>query len=113
MGAPSERERGSHGLPGADAGGGAESVAAGADILAAQGNEAGGHTGAMHLLPFLVRLIEEFPTIPVIAAGGIANGRSLAAVLAAGAEGAWVGTAFVATQENTEVPEIHKTHRAA
>ena len=84
-------------------------VAAGADILAAQGNEAGGHTGAMHLLPFLVRLIEEFPTIPVIAAGGIANGRSLAAVLAAGAEGAWVGTAFVATQENTEVPEIHKT----
>jgi nitronate monooxygenase len=84
-------------------------VAAGADILAAQGNEAGGHTGAMHLLPFLVQLIEEFPAIPVIAAGGIANGRSLAAVLAAGAEGAWVGTAFVATQENMEVPEIHKT----
>jgi nitronate monooxygenase len=84
-------------------------VTAGADILAAQGNEAGGHTGAMHLLPFLVRLIEEFPAIPVIAAGGIANGRSLAAVLAAGAEGAWVGTAFVATHENTEVPEIHKT----
>jgi nitronate monooxygenase len=84
-------------------------VAAGADILAAQGNEAGGHTGAMHLLPFLVQLIEAFPAIPVIAAGGIANGRSLAAVLAAGAEGAWVGTAFVATQENMEVPEIHKT----
>jgi nitronate monooxygenase len=84
-------------------------VAAGADILAAQGNEAGGHTGTMHLLPFLVRLIEAFPAIPVIAAGGIANGRSLAAVLAAGAEGAWVGTAFVATHENTEVPEIHKT----
>ena len=84
-------------------------VAAGADILAAQGNEAGGHTGAMHLLPFLVQLVEEFPAIPVIAAGGIANGRSLAAVLAAGAEGAWVGTAFVATQENMEVPEIHKT----
>jgi nitronate monooxygenase len=84
-------------------------VAAGADILAAQGNEAGGHTGALHLLPFLVQLIEEFPAIPVMAAGGIANGRSLAAVLAAGAEGAWAGTAFVATQENMEVPEIHKT----
>jgi nitronate monooxygenase len=84
-------------------------VAAGADILAAQGNEAGGHTGAMHLLLFLARLMEEFPAMPVIAAGGIANGRSLAAVLAAGAEGAWVGTAFVARQENTEVPEIHKT----
>jgi nitronate monooxygenase len=40
-------------------------VAAGADILAAQGNEAGGHTGALHLLPFLVQLIEEFPALPV------------------------------------------------
>lgn len=83
-------------------------VAAGADVLAAQGNEAGGHTGSMNLLPFLVRLIDEFPDIPVIAAGGIASGRSLAAVLAAGAEGAWVGTAFLATQENNEVPDLHK-----
>lgn len=84
-------------------------VAAGADVLVAQGNEAGGHTGTMHLLPFLVHLVEEFPDIPVIAAGGIATGRSLAAVLSAGAEGAWMGTAFVAAQENTEVPDIHKT----
>lgn len=83
-------------------------VAAGADVLAAQGNEAGGHTGTMNLLPFLVRLIDEFPNIPIIAAGGIASGRSLAAVLTAGAEGAWIGTAFVATQENNEVPDIHK-----
>ncbi len=83
-------------------------VAAGADVLAAQGNEAGGHTGRQQLLPFLVGLIEEFPHIPVIAAGGIASGRSLAAVLAAGGEGAWVGTAFVATDENIEVPDIHK-----
>jgi nitronate monooxygenase len=85
-------------------------VAAGADVLAAQGNESGGHTGRQPLLPFLVRLVEEFPNVPVVAAGGIANGRSLAAVLAAGGEGAWVGTAFVATDENTEVPEIHKSH---
>jgi nitronate monooxygenase len=85
-------------------------AAAGADVLAAQGDESGGHTGKQPLLPFLVRLIEEFPEIPVIASGGIANGRSLAAVLAAGGEGAWVGTAFVATDENTEVPEIHKSH---
>jgi nitronate monooxygenase len=84
-------------------------VAAGADVLAAQGNESGGHTGRQQLLPFLVYLVEEFPEIPVIAAGGIANGRSLAAVLAAGGEGAWVGTAFVATDENAEVPEIHKS----
>ena len=66
-------------------------VSAGAHVLVAQGNESGGHTGALHLLPFLVRVIEMFPELPVVAAGGIANGRSLAAVLAAGAEGAWVG----------------------
>ena len=83
-------------------------VAAGADVLVAQGNEAGGHTGTMNLLPFLVRLVEEFPNVPIIAAGGIATGRSLAAVLAAGAEGAWVGTAFLATHEANEVTDAHK-----
>ena len=83
-------------------------VAGGADILAAQGNEAGGHTGVQHLLPFLVQVVDEFPDLPVVAAGGIGSGRSLAAVLAAGAEGAWMGTAFVATQEDNEVPEAHK-----
>jgi nitronate monooxygenase len=82
-------------------------AAAGAHVLVAQGNEAGGHTGALHLLPFLVRVVEMFPELPVVAAGGIASGRSLAAVLAAGAEGAWVGTAFVATPEN-ELPDAYK-----
>jgi nitronate monooxygenase len=83
-------------------------AAAGADVLVAQGNEAGGHTGTRNLLPFLVRLVEEFPHLPIVAAGGIASGRSLAAVLAAGAEGAWMGTTFLATQEATEVSEAHK-----
>ena len=83
-------------------------VATGADVLAAQGNESGGHTGVMNLLPFLVRLVEEFPDVPIIAAGGISNGRSLAAVLAAGADGAWMGTAFVATEENDERPDSQK-----
>jgi nitronate monooxygenase len=83
-------------------------VAAGADVLVAQGNEAGGHTGTMNLLPFLVRLVEEFPRLPIMAAGGIATGRSLAAVLTAGAEDAWMGTAFLATQEAQEVSEAHK-----
>jgi nitronate monooxygenase len=83
-------------------------AAAGADVLVAQGNEAGGHTGTRNLLPFLVRLVEEFPHLPIVAAGGIASSRSLAAVLAAGAEGAWMGTAFLATQEATEVSEAHK-----
>ncbi|MCI0799500.1 MAG: nitronate monooxygenase [Chloroflexi bacterium] len=83
-------------------------VAGGADILAAQGNDAGGHTGMLSLLPFLVRVVAEFPDVPIIAAGGIGDGRSLAAVLAAGAEGAWMGTVFTATQEDDEVPDAHK-----
>jgi nitronate monooxygenase len=62
----------------------------------------------MNLLPFLVRLVEEFPSLPIIAAGGIATGRSVAAVLTAGAEGAWIGTAFLATREAQEVSEVHK-----
>ncbi len=48
-------------------------VAAGADILVAQGNEAGGHTGAMNLLPFLCQLLDRFPDVPIMAAGGIAG----------------------------------------
>ena len=83
-------------------------VAAGADVLVAQGNEAGGHTGTMNLLPFLVRLIEAFPTIPIVAAGGVATGRSLAAVLAAGADGVLMGTAFLAAEEAGEVPDDYK-----
>lgn len=80
-------------------------VDAGADVLAVQGNEAGGHTGRQNLLPFLVEVLEQMPNTPVIAAGGITNGRSLAAVLAAGADGAWMGSAFVATLESTEIPD--------
>jgi len=85
-----------------------EAVGAGADLLVAQGNEAGGHTGTMNLLPLLVSLLDAFPDTPVLASGGIASGRSLAAVLAAGADGAWAGTAFLATPECVEIPEAHK-----
>jgi nitronate monooxygenase len=83
-------------------------VDAGTDVLVAQGNEAGGHTGRMNLLPFLVRLIELYPDVPIMAAGGVSSGRALAAVLAAGAEGAWAGTAFLASPEAVEVREGHK-----
>jgi nitronate monooxygenase len=83
-------------------------VAAGADVLAAQGNEAGGHTGTMNLLPLLVRVVDAFPDIPVMAAGGISSGRALAAVLAAGADGAWVGTALLPSPEAVEVRDGHK-----
>ena len=81
---------------------------AGADILLAQGNEAGGHTGEMNLLPLLVDLVERYPDVPVLAAGGITSGRALAALLAAGAEGASLGTAMLATPEATEVPPAFK-----
>jgi nitronate monooxygenase len=85
-----------------------EAVEGGADILVAQGNEAGGHGGTINLLPLLVSVIDRYPDVPVMASGGIASGRSLAAVLAAGAEGAWAGTAFLATPECVEIPDKHK-----
>lgn len=86
----------------------AMAVDAGADVLLAQGNEAGGHTGEMNLLPLLVGLVERYPDIPILAAGGITSGRALAAVLAAGGEGASLGTAMLATPEAVEVPDAFK-----
>ena len=83
-------------------------VAGGADMLLAQGNEAGGHTGSMNLLPLLVGLLERYPGVPVLAAGGITTGRALASVLAAGAHGASLGTALLATPEAVEVPASFK-----
>jgi nitronate monooxygenase len=83
-------------------------VDAGADVLLAQGNEAGGHTGEMNLLPLLVDLVERFPSVPVLAAGGITTGRALAGAMAAGAQGASLGTALLATPEAVEVPDAFK-----
>jgi nitronate monooxygenase len=83
-------------------------VDAGADILVAQGTEAGGHTGTMSLLPFLAGVVARYPDVPVLAAGGIADGRTLAAALTAGADGAWLGTAFLATPEAVEVHDVHE-----
>lgn len=71
----------------------------GVDMLVAQGTEAGGHTGsAVSTLP-LLQIVLEMTGKPVIAAGGIATGRGLAAVIAAGAAGAWVGTPFLLARE--------------
>ncbi len=85
-----------------------QAVDAGADILMAQGNEAGGHTGEINLLPLLVSLVGRYPDVPVLAAGGITTGRAMAGVLGAGGEGVSLGTAMVATQEAVEVPETFK-----
>src|SRR3974377_1219448 len=83
-------------------------VAAGADVLVAQGGEAGGHTGTISLLPLLAGIAETYPEVPLLAAGGIGSGRTLASALLAGADGGWLGTAFVATREAVEVSDDHK-----
>lgn len=78
---------------------------AGCDLIVAQGVEAGGHVrGTVALLPLLVGVLEAV-TVPVLAAGGIASARSMAAVLAAGAAGVRVGTRFLATRESGAHPD--------
>ena len=71
---------------------------AGVDIIVAQGGEAGGHTGKVGTLPLLQEVLDS-TELPVLAAGGIATGRGLAAVIAAGAQGALIGTALLASPE--------------
>ena len=71
----------------------------GADIVVAQGAEGGGHVGAMSTLPLVPQVIDVVNDVPVLAAGGIADGRGLAAVLMLGAQGALIGTRFLATPE--------------
>jgi len=83
-------------------------VEAGADVLVAQGTEAGGHTGTMSLLPLLVGIAQRHPEVALLAAGGMSSGRTLAAALLAGADGAWLGTAFLATPEAIEVGDDYR-----
>jgi nitronate monooxygenase len=74
--------------------------AAGVDAIAAQGTEAGGHTGTRSAtLPLVPAVVDVVGDVPVIAAGGIADGRGLAAALMLGAEGVWMGTRFMASEE--------------
>ena len=73
-------------------------VEAGCDIVVAQGTEAGGHTGQVATMP-LVPLIVDAVKVPVLAAGGIFDGRGLVAALALGAQGIWMGTRFIASTE--------------
>lgn len=74
--------------------------AAGADIVAAQGTEAGGHTGEIGTLALVPQVVDAVK-IPVVAAGGIVDGRGVVAALALGAQGAVIGTRFIATPEAT------------
>jgi nitronate monooxygenase len=93
---------------------GRAAAAAGADVVVAQGWEAGGHVwGTVSTLALVPSVVDAVAPVPVVAAGGIADGRGLAAVLALGAAGAWVGTRFLAAQEAAIHPEYRRRILAA
>ena len=90
-----------------------EALAAGADIIVAQGGEAGGHgatRGTFALVPAVIDLVQgDSPGTLVLAAGGVADGRGLAAALMLGADGVLVGTRFYASAESLAVPEVQQS----
>jgi NAD(P)H-dependent flavin oxidoreductase YrpB (nitropropane dioxygenase family) len=81
----------------------------GIDLLVAQGHEGGGHTGRIGTMALLPQAIDAAYPVPVLAAGGIGDGRGLAAALAMGCIGVWVGTRFLATDEGGALP-VNKKH---
>ncbi len=83
-------------------------VDAGVDVVIAQGWEAGGHVrGTVASMPLIPAVVDAVAPAPVVAAGGIADGRGLAAALALGAAGVWIGTRFLASDEAA----IHPRYR--
>ena len=81
----------------------------GADVVVAQGYEAGGHTGLIATIALIPQVVDALPGVPVVAAGGVGDGRTLAAALALGAQGAWCGSAFLFATEAT----MYDQHRVA
>lgn len=79
---------------------------AGADVIVAQGSEGGGHVGLMATLTLVPMVVSAVSPVPVLAAGGIADGRGLAAALALGADGVLLGTRFLATDESPLPPSF-------
>jgi nitronate monooxygenase len=90
-----------------------EACASGADVLVAQGAEAGGHGISRGTLALVPAVVDAAPGVVVVAAGGIADGRGLAAALMLGADGVLVGTRFYATQEAAAPPEAKRRILAA
>jgi NAD(P)H-dependent flavin oxidoreductase YrpB (nitropropane dioxygenase family) len=97
-------------------GGGAQAlrhVAAGADAVVAQGTEAGGHTGELSTMVVVPEVVDAIAPVPVLAAGGISDGRQVAAGLALGADAVWTGSVWLGTVESELDPIIKQKLVAA
>jgi NAD(P)H-dependent flavin oxidoreductase YrpB (nitropropane dioxygenase family) len=79
---------------------------AGVDIVVAQGTEAGGHTGEISTMVLVPEVVDAVDPLPVLAAGGIGNGRQLTAALALGAQGVWTGSIWLTTEEAETHPVV-------
>ena len=88
-------------------------VAAGVDIIIAQGAEAGGHTGEIGTMVLIPEIVDAVAPVPVLAAGGIGRGRQLAASLALGAQGVWCGSVWLTTEEAETHPAVKEKFLAA
>ncbi|RAY16419.1 nitronate monooxygenase [Actinomadura craniellae] len=88
-------------------------VAAGVDLIVAQGGEAGGHTGEISTMVLVPEVVDAVAPLPVLAAGGIATGRQLAASLALGAAGVWCGSVWLTTEEAETPPAVKRKMLAA
>lgn len=85
-------------------------VASGVDFVVAQGTEGGGHTGTVATMALVPQVVDAVAgRVPVVAAGGLFDGRGLAAALALGADGVWIGTRFIATPEARAVRGYKET----
>ncbi|GLW63263.1 monooxygenase [Actinomadura rubrobrunea] len=88
-------------------------VAAGADLIVAQGGEAGGHTGEISTMVLVPEVVDAVAPVPVLAAGGIATGRQMAAAMALGASGVWCGSVWLTTEEAETPPVVKRKLLAA
>ncbi len=88
-------------------------AAAGVDLIVAQGTEAGGHTGEVATMVLVPEIVDAVAPLPVLAAGGIARGRQIAAALALGAEGVWCGSVWLTTEEAETSPVVKDKFLAA
>ncbi len=87
--------------------------AAGVDLIIAQGAEAGGHTGEIGTMVLVPQIVDAVAPTPVLAAGGIADGRQVAAALALGAQGVWCGSVWLTTEEAETHPVVKQKFLAA